>query len=234
MIETAKKMRFFAVIIVFACSVGVSLSGCSGLLPDLAGKPPALYEIAGLKSAALPETMRAEFAALPDISAQQMLVDLPLASAGIDTPRVALVRADGSMGYYRDVSWTDRAPAMLQTAMIEAIEATGKLPALGRDNVGLRADYLLKTELGAFEARYTADGMPVVQVRLRAKLIVMPARRIVGSQNFTAEVPSARDDMQMIFTAYQQASDNILKDMAYWVVKAVASAEQPVRKINKK
>lgn len=215
-------------------AIGLGLTGCSGLLPDLAGKPPALYEIAGLKSDKLPEELRAEFAALPDIREQQLLVDRPVASAGIDTPRISLIRADGSMGYYRDVSWTDRAPAMLQTAMMEAIEATGKLPALGRDNVGLRADYLLKTEMGAFEAKYTAEGAPVVQVKLRAKLIVMPARRIIDSENFSAEVPVARDDMQMIFAAYQQSSDKVLKDLASWVVRAIAQAEHPPKKINKK
>lgn len=234
MIKVMYKPTIEAALLVVLAVAGFGVSGCSGLLPDLAGKPPALYEIAGLKGDKLPEDLRAEFAALPDIREQQLLVDRPVASAGIDTPRISLIRADGSMGYYRDVSWTDRAPAMLQTAMMEAIEATDKLPALGRDNVGLRADYLLKTEMGAFEAHYGTDGVPVVHIKLRAKLIVMPARRIIDSENFNAEVPVARDDMQLIFAAYQDASDKVLKDLASWVVQAIAAAEHPPRKINRK
>jgi ABC-type uncharacterized transport system auxiliary subunit len=76
-------------------------------------------------------------------------------------PRVALKQADGTLGYFRDVSWTDRVPVMYQTLLVDSFDHSGRLPAVGRENVGLRADYLLKTDLASFEADYTSGKPPL-------------------------------------------------------------------------
>ena len=47
----------------------------------------------------------------------------------------------------RFAAWTDRVPAMIQTLLVASFENTGKIVAVGRESVGLRADFLLKTEI---------------------------------------------------------------------------------------
>lgn len=195
---------------VFSFLLLASLSACS--LTDLAGEPPSLYQLAAPKSA---------FEAVAPVLRDQLLIDVPMASAGIDSPRVALKQADGTLGYFRDVSWTDRVPVMYQTLLVDAFDNSGRLPAVGRENVGLRADYLLKTDLASFEADYTGGKPPLVRVSLRAKLIVMPRRIIVANQGFAAEVKVEGEEMGQISAAFQQASDQVLRQLVVWTLAEI-------------
>ncbi len=194
----------------FSLLLVASLSACS--LTDLAGDPPSLYQLTAPKAAS--ET------AAPVLQ-DQLLIDVPMASAGIDSPRVALKQADGTLGYFRDVSWTDRVPVMYQTLLVDSFDHSGRLPAVGRENVGLRADYLLKTDLANFEADYTSGKPPLVRVSLRAKLIVMPRRIIVANQGFEAEVKADGEEMRQISTAFQQASDQVLQQVVAWTLTEI-------------
>ena len=184
------------------------LTGCSGLLPDMVGKAPALYEVRPLE----------QVTSTAPASDRQLLIDIPVASAGIDTPRMALMQADGTLAYYKDVSWTDRAPVMFQTLLVNSFGRSNKLPAVGRDNVGLRADYLLKTDLSHFEADYTAGTPPVVKVTLTARLIIMPRRVIVGGKEFAGMVTAKSDDIADVAKAYQDATDEAVLQLIDWTL----------------
>ena len=59
----------------------------------------------------------------------------------------------------RCVAWTDNAPLMVQTLLIESFESTRSIIAVGREAVGLRPDYVLHTDLREFDATYD-DGSP--------------------------------------------------------------------------
>ena len=197
--------RIFSLVLLFA------VTGCSGLLADMAGAPPSLYELQA----------PTEFQSGLSATSRQVLVDVPISSAGIDTPRIALVRADGVMAYYKDASWTDRVPVMMQTMIVTAFDNSGLLPAVGRENVGLRADYLFKTDLLAFEADYRKGAVPEVVVAINAKLITMPRRMILTGQSFTARVQAESDSISSVRDAFQQASDMVLKDMVKWTVQTL-------------
>lgn len=195
----------------------LALSGCSGLLSELAGDPPALYE---LQAPASVDTTS-------PVVTKQLLIDVPMASAGVDTPRIALIDASGTMAYYKNVSWTDRAPVMFQTMLVEAFGNSGKLPAVGRENVGLRADYLLKTDLSAFSASYEKGPVPVITVSLNAKLITMPRRMIAAGQVFTARVQAEGDTVLAVRDAFQSASNQALSQLVNWTL---AQLQEPARR----
>ncbi len=192
------------------------LTACSGLLPDLVGQPPALYEL----------RPPAEVAVSAPPSDRQLLIDVPVSSAGIDSPRIALMAADHTLAYYKDVSWTDRAPVLFQSLLITAFDRSQKIPAVGRDNVGLRADYLLKTDLVDFQADYTAQTPPTIKVAVTAKLIAMPRRIILAGKEFSAEVPAQTDDMGNVQLAFQQASDAVLTQVVDWTLGQLAQQKK--------
>jgi cholesterol transport system auxiliary component len=189
------------------------LTGCAGMLPDLVGDPPALFELRA------PAQVSVEAAS----SDKQLLVDVPVASAGIDTPRMALVQQDGTLAYYKNVSWTDRAPIMMQTVLVTAFDRSGKLPAVGRENVGLRADYLLKTDIVDFQADYGAGAPPMVKVTLNAKLIGMPRRIILAGREFNGQFQAEKDDVVAVQKAFQQASDQAMTDLVAWTLQELRS-----------
>src|SRR5690242_511192 len=104
------------------------LAGCGGLLTDapqrqLYRTTPAFTFPPGL----------------PRVGSQ-LLVAAPTAPAGLDTRRIALSRAPVSLDYYAGVEWTDRAPFLVQDALVEGFQKSGALPAVAADRGGLHAD----------------------------------------------------------------------------------------------
>ena len=81
------------------------------------GPPPILYRLTP-KS-----TFRED---LPTVS-WQLVLELPLANAGLSTTRIALYRDPTNLEYYARASWTDRAPGMVLTLEPGMEFAPGKL-----------------------------------------------------------------------------------------------------------
>ncbi len=201
------------------------LSGCSNLLPNLAGEPPALYELNPPQSS--------DF--LPNPTAQtitsQILIDIPQSSAGIDTPRIAFMRADNTLAYYSDVSWTDRAPVMFQTLLVNSLQNSGRFLAIGRENMGLRGDYLLKINLNALQADYRDGAQITAKASLTVNLVTMPRRVIVESATFSATAPARDGSMPAIYQALDHASQSVLTQTTNWIAsvlsKGATKKQQP-------
>ena len=160
---------------------------------------------------------------LPDVR-WQLLVDVPTAPAGIDTSMIAVGQRGGKISYFANSNWVDRAPVMLQSLIVEALENSRHIVAVGRDAVGLRADYVLMTELRQFEADYGGAPPPTsaarVHVRLSAKLVRMPGRTIVAAQSFDADAPAAGSSFGAVVAAFDEATGDILTRLAEWTLRA--------------
>jgi cholesterol transport system auxiliary component len=206
MIETglgfASRRRFLAL------SGAALLPGCSTLLGQT---PPHLHMLSSTRSFD---------ADLPTVH-WQLVVDPPTAAESLDTVRIALSRGPTQIDYFADSAWTDRAPVMIQGLIIESLENTGKILAVGRFASDLRADYVLQTELRDFEARYAngADALPGVSIRLEAKLVKMPDRQIIGNTNIVQDVPAPRNDIDSIVGAFDDGLGRVLKQLVEWTLR---------------
>src|SRR3546814_7966625 len=84
------------------------LPGCGTL--SLLPAPPQLYTL----------TPKNTFPAdLPHVD-WQLLVEQPVAAAGLDTVRIPLSQTPITLDYYAGVAWTDRAPSMVQRLLIRS------------------------------------------------------------------------------------------------------------------
>jgi cholesterol transport system auxiliary component len=173
------------------------LAGC-GIVPDV-NKPLTLYTVKP-KLAVDPPPARVNW---------QLVVAEPSAERDIDTTRIALTRTPNVIEYFADGNWSDTAPRMVQAKMIEAFESTNAIVAVGRDAAGLRADYILQSDLRDFQADY-AGGAATAHVRLIAKLVQMPDRRITRTVGAEASAPAAGKDLAAIVTAFEQALGQVL------------------------
>jgi cholesterol transport system auxiliary component len=184
--------------------------GACGVLPQV-NEPVNLYTLT-------PKTT------FPDDLAEvdwQLVVETPVAAASLDTPRIALQRTPLTFEYYADAAWTDNAPAMVQTLLIESFESTKRIPAVGREAIGLRPDFILKTDLREFEAIYKGDNpVPTVWVRMNAKLVRMPDRRIIASETFGAEMPANGGTLNDVVEAFDEALGKVLKDIVVFTLSA--------------
>lgn len=192
-----------ALIIVVAAGL---LAGCDGLLPG-SGPPPVLYTL----------TPKSKFNLQIQSVPYQLVVEEPLAAGGLNISRIALREGPRRLDYFAGVQWTERAPRMVQTLLVESFENSGRIVAVGRQAIGLRSDYNLKSELREFQAEYDpAGGPPRVRVRLNMKLIKQPRRNIIGNQSFEAVIPAADTSMSAIINAFDDALGKVLKQSVQW------------------
>lgn len=183
------------------------LAGC-GLVPNV-NKPLTLYTV----------SPKLALSQQPAKVGWQLVVAEPSAERDIDTTRIALTRTPNVIEYFADGNWSDTAPRMVQAKMIEAFESTNAIVAVGRDAAGLRADYILQSDLRDFEADYTTKGgAATAHVRLIAKLVQMPDRRITRTVGAEAAAPASGRDLAAIVVAFEQALSQVLSQVVAGVL----------------
>jgi cholesterol transport system auxiliary component len=189
-----------------AVALAALLSACS--LDIGGGPPPDLYTL----------SPKSTFAAdLPKVD-WQLVVEEPSAAKGIDTDRIAIAPTPLEVKYFPSARWADRGPRMVQALMIQSFENTKKILSVGRQSMGLRSDYVLKTELREFQAEKNADGTVSVRVRLNVKLVRPSLGAIVTSQSFESLKPAASENVADIVAAFDEAVGAVLKRAVGWTL----------------
>ena len=136
----------------------------------------------------------------------QLTVVLPVAPDSLDTTRIMLTQPNGQMDYYASANWQDRLPFLVQGSLVEALEESGRMPAVGRDTEGLKSDFLLITDIRAFQARYdTADVAPTAMVRIVAKMVAARTRTIVLTVDAHNETQATQNSVAAVVAAFNQA-----------------------------
>jgi cholesterol transport system auxiliary component len=185
----------------------LTLAGCSGLLGG--GAPVHLYRLTP-KSTYPPN--------LPHRSVQ-LLINEPFAPAGLDKSRIALSRSPVSIDYFADSEWTDRAPLLVQTAILQSFENSKAITAIAREAVGLRADFILETEIRHFEAVYDSpNGPPEIWVAIIVRLVNPASREVVAQTSFERRERASANDVSSIVLAFDEALGGVMKEIVVWTV----------------
>jgi cholesterol transport system auxiliary component len=170
----------------------------------------------------------------------QLLVETPVSPAGLSTARIALQDSPIELRYFDHANWTDFAPKMVQALIIESFENSGKIVSVGREQIGLRSDFLLKTELREFQAEYEEPipinvkelgpnaAAPWARVRINAKIVKMPQREIIAHQTFERRVRASENRMSAIIDAFDEALGKTLKAVVVWTLQT-GEAHKPVQ-----
>jgi cholesterol transport system auxiliary component len=194
-------------LLLLAGGAGAALAGC-GVIPKV-NSPVPLYTLS-----AVTQFSRT----LPKVD-WQLVVGTPVAAANLDTTRIALTRSPGVIEYFAKGAWADNAPVLLQDKLIQSFEASGAIAAVGRDAVGLRPDYVLQSELRDFQAEFSGAN-PTAHLRLAAKLVRMPDRRIVATANIDQRVPAAGGSLPQIVDAFDRAAGEAFEQVVVRVLTA--------------
>jgi cholesterol transport system auxiliary component len=193
----------------------LGLAGCSGLFGG--SSPPHLYRV----------TPKSTYPSNLPHPSVQLLIDLPLTPAGLDTARIALTRSAVSIDYFADAEWTDRVPLLVQTALLQSFENSRTITAIDRESVGLRADFILKPEIRHFEAVYdSANGRPEVWVEINVRLVNPSDREVVAQTSFEQRRRASANDVPSIVIALDDALGAVIKDIVVWTVTNPALAKK--------
>lgn len=217
-------IRFLLSILMIA-----SLSGCAGLgTLKQAAKPNDLYLL----------TPKSTFSSsLPRVQ-KQIVVQEPTATAAVNTDQIAIQPTALQVQYLPQARWVDRAPLIVQTLLVESFENSGKVAAVGRSTVGLRADYVIVPDLREFQGLVvgeTENAKTVrVEVRMNIKIIDEFEDKIIASSSFQEYVVAASDQTPDLVEAFDIALGKTMRDAVEWSIRRINShaANNPRNSVN--
>jgi cholesterol transport system auxiliary component len=185
-----------------------ALSGCGSLLSP--SNPPAQIYV-------LDPSFAATAGPRVDWALTVTQTDVPNV---YDTERVAIMR-NQTMDYFANTQWTDSTPRLLQSLMVEAFEKSGRITAVARDSGGVRADYMLTTEIRHFEAVYdNGDGAPEINVDIVAKLLSLPRHDVVAMRDVPQKIRASANSVPAVVQAFNQATGAAVTDIVTWSLNA--------------
>jgi cholesterol transport system auxiliary component len=189
-------------------SLTLGLAGCGGLLGG-GGSSAALYTLTALT----------DFSCGRPAPKLQLLIERPTSSDALDTVRIALRHNQLSFDYFASAAWTDPAPVMVQSLLVDSLQRSACVAAVSRDTLAIRGNFELRIELRHFEAEYLGDAaLPMVRIELGLILVRIDDRKVFGTRIVTAAARPATNDIPAIVAAFDSALHMAMRDALNWTL----------------
>ncbi|MBP6596529.1 MAG: membrane integrity-associated transporter subunit PqiC [Arenimonas sp.] len=150
----------------------------------------------------------------------QLTVMAVAANPMLDSPRIVVRPTDHVVQTYRGVRWADRSQELLETAVVDAFEESGKLSAVGRMANTARGDFALFMEVRAFETVYR-DGQPEAVIEVQANLVQLrgsSSGTATASRRFRQVVPGSAPEVEAMVEAFSEAMSGMSADLVGWTL----------------
>lgn len=153
---------------------------------------------------------------------RHVVIELPTASGAIATNRILVKPSRLQAAYLPGAAWADPAPEMIQTLLVQSLQASGAFRLVGRSTLGLFPDNTVLTEIRAFQGEPGPEGGPafVARVALTMTVVREADRAIVASRSFEAKAGAADGAAPRIVAALDAAMGAILREAAPWIAAA--------------
>ena len=112
---------------------------------------------------------------------------------------------------------------MVQSLIVQSFKSSGRLAQVGTDRDRLRPQFLLRSDLRAFQLNRNG-GAQMVRVRLDASLYRMPRRDLVGQRSFAAETAPEGSGVDAVVAAFDVALGRVMKELVGWTVRTGETA----------
>lgn len=125
-------------------------------------------------------------------------------------------RAPGTRGQYQYARWTERPGKRFSDLLQKRLATQSGFASVSIAGGQVRGDLVLDTELSEFY--HEAEASPgSVHVQLRAELIDLKSRKLLGRQWFERRVPVASYDAAGAAKGFNQATTGVLDDVVAWL-----------------
>lgn len=191
-----------------AVALALMLAGCGSLGSVFSKAPPTAYDLAAASH-------------FPHRSGHvrgQLIIAEPTALAPYDSEKIVVRPAPGEAAMLGDAQWADRLPRLVQVRIVQSFENANWLRRVGRPVDKLATDFVLVSELRAFEIS-VADGTAVVEIA--AKIVRERTGRIIAARVFRATVPAASTDGPGATAALNEAFGKIEMQLVMWAARIV-------------
>lgn len=137
----------------------------------------------------------------------------------MDSGRIVVSPVAGELQVYRGAGWVRAPGLMVEDAVLQTLEDSGKLPAVARQGSGIAADYRLWLEVRQFKADYAGGTLPTAVIEVNAKLLHLQDATIIGNRTFRQEQPAATAEVPQVADAFALALGAIGRDLAGWTLQ---------------
>lgn len=195
-------------VVLAALVLGAALVACTGLAPPAADEASIYVLDAQPVITALPSRPRAILA-----------VNMPRAWPGFDTSGMAYVKQPHELEYFAKSRWADPPARMLAPLVVRALEQSGAFGAVVRNPGAVAATLRLDTELVRLQQEFATQPSRV-RVTLRAQLIDLEVRRVIGAREFEEVEMAAGDNAYAGVAALNRALGRMLPRLAEFCASA--------------
>ena len=184
----------------------------------LDGIVAGLERLAGGGPANAPQTVYdltapTQFAAIGGAARGQLIVAEPTALIALET-RKFLIRPNPSDDpTFAKAEWSDNAPKLLQTKIIQTFENAGLSKTVSRPAEGLVADKQLALDIRKFQISTSPE--PMAEIEFAAK-IVSDQGRIIGAKVFRASAPTKASNAASAAAALDEAFGKSATELVIW------------------
>jgi len=149
----------------------------------------------------------------------QLAVAEPKAIGPLNGNRIVVFARPGEVQFYKNARWHDSAPTLVQEMLLQAFQDSANLAGISTPSSGLRADFVLQSDLQEFQAEYRNAQLPTVAIRLSAQFVDNSTSRALAMRTFTDEQLCAGTDLPSVFAAFQEALNRALPQVAAWAAE---------------
>lgn len=156
--------------------------------------------------------------------ARDVIIEEPTASGALATDRIMIQPGALQAEYLPDTRWSDTAPVLIQTLMVQALDSTNGFQYVGRRPLGPGGDFAVVTEIVAFQARLLPDGSAAeVEVRLVSRIVRERGATVVATRTFAASERAESLDDLVLAEAFDRATGRVIWDFTAWVLTSLGA-----------
>jgi cholesterol transport system auxiliary component len=196
----------------FLAALALLLAGCINI-GEKGDGPAVVYYV--LNDPALKDADPADVKAPAESSAPALLVLDTTAGSFYDTEQLVFSRSVGTRGQYQFARWTERPGKRFAGLMRTRLDRQGTWQVSDAGGY-VRGDLLLDTELVEFY-HDAASNPGQVRLVLRAELLDLKQRKLLGRRVFEQRVPLASYAAKGAAEASNVAVGRVLDDLAAWL-----------------
>ena len=207
-----------ALTLVAAMAVSLLVASCFGGLKN--GNPaPVNYRI-GTPRLAPGEALAAD-----------VLVAVAATAPGLDGIGIAGRWPGSRIDYLAGARWPVRTPELIESALIEALQDSGRLRSVQGDFGRFRTTHSLTLEVRRFEADYTGGEPPVARVALAVAVGRQSDRGVLAAFTVEAEERASENRVSAVVAAldaaFQRAANEVAGKSLDAIARDLASAQVP-------
>lgn len=158
--------------------------------------------------------------------ARFVVVEVATSSGEIATDRILVKPNRLQAAYLPGARWVEPAPVLVQTLLVQSMQASGAFRLVARQPAGLFPDNTVLTEIRAFHAEPGPPEGPPYRVRVALTLTIVREAdgALAATRSFEGRASAVSDDPLVLAAAFDAATGAVLREAVAWIAGATTGA----------